>query len=72
MCYHVSFEVKLESVLAVFPDLIVDPQLQVEFPASAYVNGFDHTLHPVMVTSKKDGKRHLAPMMWGFLPNSTV
>ena len=69
MCYHVSFEVKLESITDIFPDLVVDPQLQVEFPTSAYVNGFDHRMHPVMVTSRKDGKRHLAGMMWGFLPN---
>src|SRR5688572_31103530 len=39
MCYHVSFEVKLQSITHVFPDLVIDPQLQVEFPTAAYVNG---------------------------------
>jgi putative SOS response-associated peptidase YedK len=69
MCYHISFEVKLESVLDYFPDLIVDSQLEVEFPTAAYINGFDHGMHPVMLTGRKDGKKHLAQMMWGFLPN---
>jgi len=69
MCYHISFEVKLESITDIFPDLVVDPQLQMEFSTAAYINGFDHKMHPVMVTSRKDGKRHLAPMIWGFLPN---
>jgi putative SOS response-associated peptidase YedK len=69
MCYHVSFEVKLQSIMDVFPDLVVDPQFQIEFQGAAYINGFDHRMHPAMLTSRKDGKRHLAPMMWGFLPN---
>ena len=68
MCYHISFEVKLESILDVFPDLVIDHQLDVEFPTASYVNGFNHRPHQVMVRSRKDGKRHLALMMWGFLP----
>ncbi len=72
MCYHISFEVKLESILDYFPDLIVDSQLEVEFPSAAYVNGFDHGMRPVMLTGRKDGKRHLARMMWGFLPNGII
>lgn len=69
MCYHVSFEVQLEKIMEILPGLVVDPQLQLDFPSAAYVNGFDHGMHPVMVTSRKDGQRHLAPMMWGFVPN---
>ncbi len=69
MCYHIAFEVKLESILDVFPDLVVDHQLDVDFPVASYINGFDHKPHQVMLQSKKDGKRHLALMMWGFLPN---
>lgn len=68
MCYHIAFEVKLESILDVFPDLIIDHQLEVDFPTAAYINGFNHKPHQVMLTSRKDGKRHLALMMWGFLP----
>ncbi len=69
MCYHISFEVKLQSIADIFPDLVVDPQLDLNFGSAAYINGFNHQMHPVMLTGRKDGKRHLAPMMWGFLPN---
>ena len=68
MCYHISFEINLESITAYFPDIIVDPQLQMNFPVATYVNGFDHTMHPCMLIGRKDSKRHLASMMWGFLP----
>ena len=70
MCYHISFEIKLENILDYFPDLIIDPQLELDFPTSAYINGFDHRPQQVMVRSRKDGKRHLALMNWGYLPNS--
>ncbi len=68
MCYHIAFEINLESIVDYFPDIIIDPQLEMNFPKAAYVNGFDHGLQPAMVTGRKDGKKHLAAMMWGFLP----
>lgn len=69
MCYHIAFEVKLESILDVFPDLVVDNQLEVDFPIAPYINGFHHNPQQVMVKSRKDGKRHLALMRWGYIPN---
>jgi len=69
MCYHIAFEVKLESILDVFPDLVVDKQLEVEYPIASYINGFHHQPQQVMVRSRKDGKRHLTSMRWGYLPN---
>ena len=69
MCYHISFEVNLESIKEHFPDLVIDSQLEMNFPKAAYVNGFDHGFQPAMLTGRKDGKRYLAAMMWGFLPN---
>ncbi len=68
MCYHIAFEVKLESILDVFPDLIVDHQLDVDFPTAGHISGFLHKPHQVMMTSRKDGKKHLALMMWGIVP----
>lgn len=70
MCYHISFEVKLESITDYFPDLVIDHQLDVVFPAAAYANGFNHGTQPVMLKGRKDSKRHLGSMMWGYLPNS--
>ena len=70
MCYHIASDVTLESILNVFPNLVIDHQLDVEFPTASYINGFDHKPQQVMLTSRKDGKRHLALMMWGFLPDS--
>jgi putative SOS response-associated peptidase YedK len=69
MCYNVSFEVYLQNILDAFPGTLVDAELQDYFPTAPYVNGFDHKMHPVMVTGRKDGQRHLASMMWGFVPN---
>lgn len=69
MCYHVSLNVPAESILQVFPDLKFDPRLPLDFLPTAYVNGFDHKMQPVMLTSRKDGTRHLASMMWGYLPS---
>jgi len=70
MCYHISFEVKLESITDYFPDIIIDSQLDVNYPTAAYINGFDHGMQQVMLRGRKDSKRHLALMMWGFLPNN--
>ncbi len=70
MCYHISFEVKLESVLDYFPELIVDNQLDMEYQPSAYLNGFDHPMVKSIVRSRKDDQLHLASMMWGYLPNN--
>ena len=69
MCYHISFQVNLESILDYFPDLIVDNQLDVNFPVSSYLNGFDHPSVPVVLRGRKDNKLHLANMVWGYLPN---
>ena len=64
MCYHVAwFTVKLESILDYFPDVVVDDQLDIEFPSAQYLNGFNHDMTPVMVLGRKDGKKHLAKMM---------
>ncbi len=68
MCYHISFEVKLESVLDYFPDLVVDKQSNIDYPSATYLNGFDHPMVKTLVHSKKDDKLHFPSMMWGFLP----
>lgn len=69
MCYHISFEVKLESVLDYFPELIVDNQLVLDHSPAAYLNGFDHPTVKSIVRSRKDEQLHLASMMWGYLPD---
>src|ERR1700733_987111 len=69
MCYHISFEIKLESIIDFFPDAVIDPQLDLEHSPAAYLNGFNHPLVRVMVKSRKDEKKHLPAMMWGFVPN---
>ncbi|MDQ6890687.1 MAG: SOS response-associated peptidase [Bacteroidota bacterium] len=68
MCYHISFEVKLESILDYFPDLVIDTQTEMNFTTAAYMNGFDHPPVKCIAKSRKDGKLHLVEMMWGFLP----
>ncbi len=70
MCYHISFEVKLESILDYFPDLVIDAQTEMNFTTSAYMNGFDHPPVKCIAKSRRDGKLHLVEMMWGFLPGN--
>ncbi len=66
MCYHISFEVDMESIIDYFPDIIVDPQLKVNFPAASYVNGFNHGMQPVMLTGRKDGNKAFSSHDVGF------
>lgn len=68
MCYHISFEVKLESISEIFPDMIIDNQLDIEFPTDGYINGFDHRPQQVISRNAQDDKLHLSLMVWGFLP----
>ncbi len=68
MCYHISFEVKLESILDYFPDLVIDAQSEMDFMPTAYLNGFNHPPVKCIAKSLKDEKLHLVNMMWGFLP----
>src|SRR4051812_29704978 len=70
MCYHISTEVSVESIIKVFPDVIIDPQLKLEFPSQPYLNGFDHPEIPVIVKSRKRDETRLVHMTWGFLPSS--
>ena len=69
MCYHISFQLNLESILDYFPDVIIDHQLDVQFPTASYINGFNHPDVPVVLRSRKDEALHLAKMLWGYLPN---
>ncbi|MEP6949111.1 MAG: SOS response-associated peptidase family protein [Ginsengibacter sp.] len=69
MCYHISFEIKLESIANYFPDVVIDDQPELEFSPSPYINGFSHLPHRVMVQSTKDNKRHFPSMIWGILPS---
>jgi putative SOS response-associated peptidase YedK len=69
MCYHISFEVKLESILDYFPETVVDSQITMDFPSASYINGFDHKMHAAMYFDSVDRKNHLTNMMWGYLPN---
>lgn len=69
MCYHISFEIKLESILDYFPDVVVDQQLAIDFQNANYINGFDHKMHPTMHFDTVDKKNHLTSMMWGYLPD---
>lgn len=69
MCYHISFEIKLESILDYFSDVVVDQQLNIDFQPASYINGFDHKMHPAMYFDSVDRHAHLTKMMWGYLPN---
>ena len=68
MCYHISSQVQTESLLEYFPDLVTDNYSEPENQPAAYLNGFDHPMVKTIVAGRKDHRRHLASMLWGFLP----
>lgn len=72
MCYHISFEVKLESITDFFPNLVVDDQTKLDFSSSPHFNGHNHPMVNVIVKSRKDDSWHLTKMLWGFLPTGGV
>lgn len=70
MCYHISFEIKLESLEDYFPGLVIDNQPEMDSITKPYLNGFDHPSIKAIVPSRKDESLHLASMMWGYLPGN--
>ena len=72
MCYHISFESKLESIEEFFPGLVINEQTELDFGTSAHYNGHEHPMVNIIVKSRKDESWHLTKMMWGLLPTDGV
>ena len=63
MCYDLSFSTSIELITDYIPDLIVDPQVSIEFDTSIHVLAQDYQRRPVVVVD--GGQKHLKEFEWG-------
>jgi putative SOS response-associated peptidase YedK len=63
MCYDISFNASIELVTDYLPDIVVDPQLDINYEISVHVEAQANKPYPILVRYKD--KMHLAPFFWG-------
>ena len=68
MCYDISFTVRLKELSDYFPDLVISPQLSLEFPSIDHIVGHKYSEHPVLYRPAGSGVLHCIPMEWGCIP----
>ncbi len=66
MCYDISFKVRLEEIGDYFPGLIIDNQLEIDWPEFDHRQGVSvFANHPIIYINRQDGQPHLRSMEWG-------
>ena len=65
MCYDISFSTKIESVLDYIPDLIVDPQIGMDYDMTVHAQAQAFKKYPVILM--QNGEKHLKPLEWGIV-----
>ena len=68
MCYRISCVVDIKEVVDLFPDLIYDDQIEMNFEAAVHIQGHDYGEHPIIYKNREDNKLHLKLMEWGCIP----
>ncbi|HWB27575.1 MAG TPA: SOS response-associated peptidase family protein [Chitinophagaceae bacterium] len=63
MCYDIAFATSIRSITDYFPELILDPQLNLEFTQDHVQGSGVFGEHPILYINK-EGKMHLHPMAW--------
>lgn len=66
MCYDLSFSTRYELVTDYVPDLIVDPQIRLDFDHTLHVQAQAHRKLPVLLF--EDAHYKLKPFEWGVIP----
>ena len=66
MCYDISFSTTIEEVTDYLPDLIVDPQIDINFNLKEHVQAQAYKKYPVIVFD--DAHYKLKPLEWGIIP----
>ena len=67
MCYDISFKVKLREMSEYFPEIIVDPQIDMSFERDHIIAHAFPEL-PIVYENRDDKKIHLSLMEWGVIP----
>ena len=65
MCYDISFSTTIEMVTSYIPDLIVDPQLGIDYEMRLHAQAQSFRKYPVILD--RDGQKHLTPLEWGIV-----
>jgi putative SOS response-associated peptidase YedK len=68
MCYDISFTVQIRTLADIFPDLIIDDQLEIDYSKAVHIMGHAYAEHPIMYVNRDDMKTHLTLMEWGCIP----
>jgi len=67
MCYDISFKTQLEEMRQYFPEVVADPQLNVEWPEYEHLQGQAFPKLPILFYDKEEGKLRLRVMEWGII-----
>jgi putative SOS response-associated peptidase YedK len=68
MCYDLSFLAKLAAIVAQFPTIEFDEQLQINYDASMHIVAHSFGEHPIIYQNREDQQLHVRLMEWGCIP----
>jgi putative SOS response-associated peptidase YedK len=63
MCYDISFNASIELVTDYLPDVVVDPQIDIEYETTVHVEAQANKPYPILV--RYEDKIHLTLFSWG-------
>ena len=63
MCYDIAFATSIRAITDYFPELILDPQLNLDFTQDHVQGSGVFGEHPILFVNKA-GEMHLHPMSW--------
>ena len=66
MCYDISFSTTIEMVTDYIPDLIIDPQIGIDYDMSPHIMAQAFKKYPVIIF--EDGKYKTKLFEWGIIP----
>ena len=67
MCYDISFSTTIEMVTDYIPDLVVDPQIGIDYDMNVHVMAQAYRKYPVIIFEEAHYK--LKPFEWGVIPD---
>ncbi|RYZ55196.1 MAG: DUF159 family protein [Sphingobacteriales bacterium] len=65
MCYDISFSTTIELVTQYIPDIVVDPQLGINYDLNVHLQAQAHRKYPVVIFDNAEYK--LKPFEWGVI-----
>jgi putative SOS response-associated peptidase YedK len=63
MCYDISFSTTIEMVTDYIPDLVIDPQIGINYDMTQHLQIRENKNYPVIIM--REGRPYLTPMKWG-------